>query len=237
MFIYHEHATTKRRKQGDAFLAALESLLLAVLLALFPSSSSPPAQLLLRLPALAASKEGIGKGEAGLVLLRAMLDGVGRGGIGVGGRGSSSSVDRLVHNAQVMGRNSGWVTIVVTPPLPPPNLPTNHHPKNKKQALWSAALPLQANTRASLSPDLRLPLPPSSSAIAGEGEDGGAVRLQRHWQAFWSLHAIGRRRCGALAGAVDEGEGEDATLTLLRLTGGSQLVVWRLTNPRLPMFG
>lgn len=64
------------------------------------------------------------------------------------------------------------------------------------------------------------------------------MRLQRHWQAFWSLYAIDRRRCGALAGAVDEGEGEDATLTLLRLTGRCLMGVdgCTLTNPHVHLF-
>ena len=157
-----------------------------------------------------------------MALLRVVLDGGGRG-------GSSSSVDRLVHNAQVCKRRKGTEggregtrereIGEGAPRTPPPKqntttqLPTHStsHPP-PKQALWSGVVPshhhqAQAQkARASLPLDLRLPLPFPHSA---EEAWGGNARLQRHWQAFWSLWGLARRF----------GEGEDATLALLRLTG------------------
>lgn len=156
-----------------------------------------------------------------MALLRVVLDGGGRG-------GSSSSVDRLVHNAQVCKRRKGteggregtrerdWGGGTThTPPKTKHNNTTSHplnFPPTPKQALWSGVVPshhhqAQAQkARASLPLDLRLPLPFPHSA---EEAWGGNARLQRHWQAFWSLWGLARRF----------GEGEDATLALLRLTG------------------
>lgn len=152
-------------RQGDAFLLALESLVLAALLGASSSNSKPPSPTLLLLQEEEKEKE---QGEAGSVLLRGLLE---------GGKGSIS-VERLVHNAQ---------------------------------ALWSALPSLSPAARALLPLDLRLP-------CAGNEEDGvGDARLQRQWQALWSLHALGRR-FGSTGG---EEEDQDDTLALLRLTGAS----------------